>query len=52
MKLAEVQLGSECTVDVSFQVPDVPPGTYHVTALIYEQDGYGVEAERSFTVTP
>jgi hypothetical protein len=52
LKLAELGLGVECSVGLSFEVPDVRPGRYQVTVLIYDPEGFGVEAERSFSVTP
>ncbi|MDP9342225.1 MAG: hypothetical protein M3Q23_09020 [Actinomycetota bacterium] len=52
MKLGQLDLGMECTVSVTFRVPDVPPGGYQITVLIYDRGGFGVEAERPFVVTP
>jgi Tol biopolymer transport system component len=50
--LATIDPGSSCSFKTEFRVPNVSPGRYLITVLFYEPGGgYGVAAERAFTVT-
>jgi WD40-like Beta Propeller Repeat len=52
--MATIEPGESCSFNAQFRVPRVSPGRYLVTVLFYfaeQSQGYGLAAERTFTVT-
>jgi hypothetical protein len=52
--LAREPILGQCRFRVSFRVPDVPPGRYRITVLIWHEppgDGYGLAGVETFRVT-
>lgn len=49
--LASIDPGRTCDFSVTFPTPHVPPGRYVITILGYDQSGFGLMGERTFTIT-